>query len=51
MLVAAGGEPLRSLGRLHAAIDTAARPGRLRLEVVRGVERRRVTLELPGPEG
>ena len=51
VLVAASGEPLRSLGRLHAAIDAAAASGRLRVEVVRGVERRRVTLELPGPEG
>lgn len=51
VLVAAGGEPLRSLGRLHAAIDAAAAAGRLRLEVVRGVERRRVTVDLPGPHG
>ena len=51
VLVAAGGEPLRSLGRLHAAIDAAAAAGRLRLEVVRGVERRRVAIALAAPGG
>ena len=51
VLVAAGGEPLRSFGRLHAAIDAAAAAGRLRLEVVRGVERRRVAIALAAPGG
>lgn len=50
VLVAADGEPLRSLGRLHVVLDAAASEGRLRLDVVRGVTRRRVTLVLPGPE-
>lgn len=49
VLVAVGDEPLRSLGRLHIVLDAAASSGRLRLEVVRGVERRQVTLALPGP--
>lgn len=47
VLVAAGGAPLRALGRLHAAVAAAGAGGRLRLEVVRGVDRRGATLELP----
>ncbi len=47
VLVAAGGAPLRSLGRLHAVLDAAGPGGRLTLDVVRGVARREVTLAVP----
>jgi DNA-binding MarR family transcriptional regulator len=47
VLVAAAGVPLRALGRLHAAVAAAGAGGRLDLEVVRGVDRRATTLELP----
>lgn len=50
VLVAAGGAPLRALGHLHAAAAAAGDGGALPLEVVRGVERRRVTLRLPRPD-
>jgi len=46
ILTAAGGRELRSIAALYRALGEAARPGRLRLAVVRGADERRVSLAL-----
>lgn len=49
VLAAAGGESLRSLGRLQAALEAAGPGGTLRLEILRGADRRRVDVAVPAP--
>lgn len=51
VLVEAGGRGLRSLAGLHGAVSDAADQGALMLHVLRGVERREVTIQLEAASG
>ena len=47
LIVAAAGEPVRSVDDLFRALDAAAVGGPLELTIVRGVDERNVTVSLP----
>lgn len=52
VLLAAGRRELRAVADLYAAIDDAARAGRMALRIVRGTDEQEVTIELSAaPEG
>lgn len=51
VLLNAGKRELRAIAGLYAAIDDAASAGRLKLTLLRGLDRHAVTINLGGPQG